>query len=72
MSIRSRKLLSPALLLSFMAMAFTFDHDGITWFWSAQPIVAGVLAVAAAVAWGFVFRSPGDGSSRGSGGAGSV
>ncbi|HET7932077.1 MAG TPA: hypothetical protein VFL63_11905 [Rhodanobacteraceae bacterium] len=52
MSPRTRKLLAPALLLTCMTAAFKFNPDGIAWFWSAQPIVAMVLALGAAVAWG--------------------
>ncbi|MGH8161104.1 MAG: hypothetical protein ACRESR_02910 [Gammaproteobacteria bacterium] len=54
---RSRKLLAPALLLSFTAAAFTFDENGISWFWSAQPIPAVFVAVGAATAWALLLLS---------------
>ncbi len=47
----SRKLLAPALSLSFFAAAFTFGPQGISWFWADQPGVAVALAAGALVLW---------------------
>ncbi|HET7561253.1 MAG TPA: hypothetical protein VFJ87_02605 [Rhodanobacteraceae bacterium] len=54
---KARKLLAPALLLTCMTGAFKFAPDGIAWFWSAQPIIAVVLALGAATAWSFLLLS---------------
>lgn len=54
MPAKSRKLLSPALLLSLLAVAFTFDAHGVHWLWSAQPFVAIALAAGALVCWALV------------------
>lgn len=54
---RHRKLLVPALSLSLLAVAFTFDPRGIHWFWSAQPGVAVALAVGGAICWGLILLS---------------
>ena len=46
---RWRKLLAPTLSLLLLTIAFTFDRQGIHWFWSAQPGVAGALAAGGAI-----------------------
>lgn len=48
---KPRKLLAPALSLSFLAAACSFDDTGIHWLWSPQPIVAVIVALGAAGAW---------------------
>ena len=40
MNAKSKKLLAPALSLTLLAGAFTFDDARIAWLWSAQPGVA--------------------------------
>ncbi|WHZ18990.1 MAG: hypothetical protein OJF55_001139 [Rhodanobacteraceae bacterium] len=57
MSPKSRKLLAPALSLSFLAVAFSFGEGGVIWFWTRQPAVAVVLAAGAAVAWALLLLS---------------
>ncbi len=57
MSPKSKKLLAPALSLSFLAAAFTFGNQGFSWFWSEQPGVAIALAVGAATLWALLFLS---------------
>lgn len=57
MSPKSKKLLAPALSLSFFAAAFTFGDQGLSWFWSEQPGVAIALAVGAATLWTLLFLS---------------
>lgn len=59
MTPRIRKLLAPALSLSLLAVAFTFDQHGIHWFWSGQPGVAVALAVGSALCWGLMGWPPG-------------
>ncbi len=54
---RARKLLAPALSLTFLAAAFTFDQGGVSWFWSRQPGVAAVLAVGGAICWSLLLLS---------------
>ena len=51
MNAKTKKLLAPALSLSLLAGAFTFDDAHIAWFWSAQPGVALALVAAAALLW---------------------
>lgn len=65
MNPRVRKLLVPALSLSFPAAAFTFDDRGITWFREAQPAVAVVLGAGAAAAWLCMIASTRAGRQRG-------
>ena len=59
MTSRFRKLLAPALLLSLLAAAFTFDQHGIRWLWSAQPGIAVALALGAAIFWGLMLLQSG-------------
>ena len=54
---RARKLLAPALSLTLLALAFTFDQHGVAWFWSRQPGVATALAVGGAVCWSLILLS---------------
>ena len=51
MNAKSKKLLAPALSLTLLAGAFTFDDARIAWLWSAQPGVALAIAVGAALLW---------------------
>lgn len=57
MTSKSKKLLAPALSLSFFAAAFTFDQHGMSWFWKAQPGVAILLAAGATTLWILLFMS---------------
>ncbi|MBL0041637.1 MAG: hypothetical protein IPP28_11470 [Xanthomonadales bacterium] len=58
MSPKSKKLLAPALSLSFLAAAFTFGNQGFSWFWSETAFgVAIALAVGAATLWALLFLS---------------
>lgn len=57
MSPKSKKLLAPALSLSFLAAAFTFSNQGLSWFWSDLPGVAIALAVGAATLWALLLLS---------------
>jgi len=54
---RTKKLLAPALSLSFLTAAFTFDQNGVKWFWTELPGVAITLAVGAALTWSFLIIS---------------
>lgn len=54
---RARKLLVPALSLTFLAAAFTFDQHGIAWLWSGQPGIAVALALGGAVCWSLLLLS---------------
>lgn len=51
MTSRSRKLLAPALSLSFLACAFRFGPHGVTWFWEGQPVALVIVGIGAATLW---------------------
>ncbi|MBS0461273.1 MAG: hypothetical protein JSS41_02250 [Proteobacteria bacterium] len=57
MNAKTKKLLAPALSLTLLACAFTFDDTHIQWFWSAQPGVALALAAGAALLWALLIVS---------------
>ncbi len=57
MQSNTRKLLAPALSLTLLAAAFTFDANGAYRFWSGQPVVAVVLAAGSVALWILVFLS---------------
>ena len=50
-------LFSPAVLLLGIAAMFTFDGNGIEWFWADQPQGAFILLAASTGLWILVLRS---------------
>ncbi len=65
MTSRSRKLLAPALSLSFLACCFRFGPDGVSWFWAEQPVVPVVVGIGAAVLWALLLLDRFRGCRRG-------
>lgn len=47
----------PALSLLLFAVTFRFGTEGFSWFWSEQPVVAGMLLATSAVFWVLLFVS---------------
>lgn len=41
----------PALSTLLLAVAITFDRDGVRWFWADEPLVALVLLAMSAAFW---------------------
>ncbi|TFD44835.1 hypothetical protein E3T55_19950 [Cryobacterium frigoriphilum] len=50
-------LFSPAVLSLAIAAMFTFDANGIAWFWAGQPQGAAILLLFSAVLWILVLRT---------------
>jgi len=57
MSMYKSRAFVPALSLMLFASMFKFDQAGVSWFWTARPVVAIVLAGTSAIFWTILFVS---------------
>lgn len=59
--VRNAQLVS-AIVFLLMAVAFTFDSDGIQWMWKDTPVLGAILAAVSLVFWGFFVHRAVNGS----------
>ena len=57
MTVIRSALFGPAVLLLGIAAMFTFDSNGIAWFWTGQPQGAVILLAASAGLWAMLLRN---------------